>query len=68
MMEWMVLLFATSKEYDKVLFTPHNWLSSLNNCHRHEISLFFVLPIYVVMKVVALSYCDETLQNPWYGL
>ena len=46
--EWMVLLFAISKKYDKVLYTPHNWLSpSLNNCHLHEISLFFVLSTYV---------------------
>ena len=44
----MVLLFAASKKYGKVLYTPHNWLSpSLNNCHLHEISLFFVLPTYV---------------------
>ena len=33
------------KKYDKALYTPHNWLlPSLNNCHLHEISLFFVLP------------------------
>ena len=29
--EWMVLLFATSKKYEKVLFILHNWLSSLIN-------------------------------------
>ena len=44
----MVLLFAASKKYDEVLYTPHNLLSpSLNNCDLHEISLFFVLPTYV---------------------
>ena len=55
----MVLLFATSKKYDKVLYTPHNWLSpSLNNCHFHEISLFFVLPTYV--EIIIMSWLHDT--------
>ena len=67
----MVLLFATSKKYDKVLFTPHNWVSSLNNCHLHEISLFFVLPTYV--EIILMRWLHDPLvtklcQNPWNEL
>ena len=69
--ERMVLLFATSKKYDQVLYTPHNWLSSLNNCHLHEISLFFVLPTYI--EIIPMSWLHEPIvkklcQNPWNGL
>ena len=66
--EWMVLLFAISKKYDKVLYTPHNGLSpSLNNCHLHEISFFFLCVVDIRWnnshEVIAWSYCDETLPN-----
>ena len=58
--EWMVLLFATSKKYDKVLYTPHNWLSlSLINCHLHEISLFFVLPTYV--EIILMRWLHDPI-------
>ena len=58
--EWMVLLFAISKEYDKVLYTPHNWLSpSLNNCHLHEISLFFVLSTYV--EIILMRWLHDLI-------
>ena len=68
----MVLLFATSKKYDKVLYTPHNWLSpSLNNCHLHEIALFFVLPTYV--EIILMRWLHDPIvkklcQNPWNRL
>ena len=58
--EWMVLLFAISKKYDKVLYTPHNWLSpSLNNCHLHEISLFFVLSTYV--EIILMRWLHDLI-------
>ena len=64
----MVLLFATSKKYDSLYYTPHNWLlPSLNNCHLHEISLLFVLPNICwnnSHEVIARSYCDKTLPKP----
>ena len=65
----MVLLFATSKKYDKVLY---NWLSpSLNNCHLHEIALFFVLPTYV--EIIPMRWLHDPIvkklcQNPWNRL
>ena len=56
----MVLLFATIKKYDKVLYTPHNRLSpSLNNCHLHEISLFFVLPTYV--EIILMRWLHDPI-------
>ena len=58
--EWMVLLFAISKKYDKVLYTPHNWLSpSLNNCHLHEISLFFLLSTYV--EIILMRWLHDLI-------
>ena len=77
--EWMVLLFAISKKYDKVLYTPHNWLSpSLNNCHLHEISLFFVLSTYVetilmrwLHDLIVTKLCQTPGDRLWlseYGL
>ena len=65
-------IIATSKKYDKVLYTPHNWLSpSLNNCHLHEISLFFVLPTNVkiiLMRLLHDPIVTKLCQNPWNRL
>ena len=56
----MVLLFPTSKKYDKVIYTPYNWLSpSLNNCHLHEISLFFVLPTY--FEIILIRWLHDPI-------
>ena len=62
------LLAATDKKYDKVLFTPHNWWSSL----RSSRDLTFLCVAHIRWnnshEVIARSHCDETCQNPWNRL
>ena len=55
---------ATSKKYDKVLFTPHKWLSSLTS--SRDLSFHCVADIRWnnSHEVIARSYCDETLPKP----
>ena len=67
----MVLLFATSKKYDKVLYTPHNWLSpSLNNLSSSRDLTFLCVTDTCwnnSHEVIARSYCDETFSAKTHG-
>ena len=59
-MNGFIICNELSKKYGK-FFKTHIGLSSLNNRHLHEISLFFVLQTYIEIVLMRWSYSDETL-------
>ena len=70
-MNGTIICNKLSKKYGKFFFTTHIWLSSLNNRHLQEISLYFVLPTYVeiiLMRSLHDPIVTKLCQSPRNGL